>query len=240
MRIRQLRALVVRLSGLFGRERRDRELAEELESHLQMHIEDNLRAGLTAGEVRRQALIKLGGLGPTKESDPDRVVMIVSTNAAIAWGGDRNPVSVPDFIDWRQQNGVFEDIAAADAYGTRSLTGQGEPERVNSMRVSASFFSVLGVAPALGRTFLPREDRPGREHVVVLSQEFWQRRFGSDPTLTGKTLNLDGESYNVVGVMPASFRLISFQAQLWTPLALAPTNSVRRRASHASSTYLRV
>lgn len=86
MRIRQLRALVVRLSGLFGRERRDRELAEELESHLQMHIEDNLRAGLTAGEVRRQALIKLGGLGPTKESDPDRVVMIVSTNAAIAWG----------------------------------------------------------------------------------------------------------------------------------------------------------
>ncbi len=152
--------------------------------------------------------------------DSDSVMMVLSNNPAKAW--ERNPVSVPDFVAWREQNHAFEDMAASD-WSDFSLTGEGEPRRLTGMRVSASYFPVLGASAALGRTFLPAEDQPGHEHVVILSQGLWQRRFASDPNVIGKAVRLNGESYTVVGIMPARFKpVFFFDPQLWTPLAFSP------------------
>jgi putative ABC transport system permease protein len=154
-------------------------------------------------------------------ADPGRVVMAVSTNPAVGWNDGLNPSSAATFVDWREHNQVFKDMAAGDSYGTASLTGHGDPERVGAMHVSAGYFSVLGVPALLGRTFNRGEDQAGHDHVVILSHDLWQQRFGADPKLIGKTVGLNGEPYTVIGVMPASFRLQSFPAQLWTPLVLS-------------------
>ncbi len=159
-------------------------------------------------------------------SQPDRVVMVLSTNPAKGW--DRSPVSVPDFIAWREQNHAFEDMAASD-WSDFTLTGEGEPERPAGMRVSASYFSVLGVSAAVGRTFLVGEDQAGHDRVVILSHGLWQRRYGSDPKLIGRVVKVNGDSYTVVGVMPSRFRLVLFDAQLWTPITFSP-----ERLSHAA------
>jgi putative ABC transport system permease protein len=140
------------------------------------------------------------------------------------------PVSPPGFMDYRARTDVFE-MSAASAGGSFNLTGEGEPERIQARAVSASFFPTLGVEAALGRTFLQEEDQPGHEHVVVLSHGLWQRRFGADPGVIGKTIMLDSEAYVVVGVMPASFRLYG-QDDAWAPLALTAEQMSpnRRRA----------
>jgi putative ABC transport system permease protein len=96
----------------------------------------------------------------------------------------------------------------------------GQPEALHAAAVSPNYFSVLGVAPQLGRPFEAGEDQPGRDHVVILSYELWERRFGVDRSLIGRTLRLNRENYTVIGVMPASFRLLGFTPQLWTPLVL--------------------
>jgi putative ABC transport system permease protein len=104
-----------------------------------------------------------------------------------------------------------------------ALTGEGEPERLAGERVTSSYFHVLGVSTALGRTFLPGEDQPGRDPVVILSHGLWQRRFGSNPRVVGEVLRLNGESYTVVGVMSGSYRLGVYGGpQLWTPLVFPP------------------
>src|SRR5262249_7978681 len=151
--------------------------------------------------------------------DPDRVVAVVSTNAARSL--DRQGVSAVDFQAWRRANHVFADLAAVDPYRDFSLTGAGEPERITGMRVTANYFGVLGVPTFLGRTFLAGEDQPGRDHVVALAYSLWRRRFASDPKIIGKTVRLDGEKYVVIGVLPASFRQVAFLPRLWTPLVLA-------------------
>jgi hypothetical protein len=104
--------------------------------------------------------------------DPGRVVMIFSTDPAKGRGWDQNPVSVPDFVAWREQSHSFEDMAAGQE-SDFSLTGEGEPERLEGMRVSASYFNVLGVSAALGRTFLPGDDQPGHDQVVILTTTDW-------------------------------------------------------------------
>jgi len=152
-------------------------------------------------------------------ADPDRVVVVVSTNAAKAV--ERGWAPAVDFLAWRDANQVFDSLAAADAYHDFSLTGAGEPERLLGMRVTANYFRTLGVSAYLGRTFLPGEDQPGHDRVVVLTYGLWQRRFASDPHAIGRTVALDGEKYVVVGVMPASFRQAEFLPQVWTPLVLA-------------------
>jgi putative ABC transport system permease protein len=152
-------------------------------------------------------------------ADPDRAVVVVSTNAAKSL--ERGWVSAVDFLAWRDANHVFENMAGAEPYDDFSLTGGGEPERLAGMRVTASYFSTLGVSAYLGRTFLAGEDQPGREHVVVLTHGLWQRRFASDPNIIGKTVALDGEKYIVIGVTPPSFRQVEFLPKLWTPLVLA-------------------
>ena len=113
-------------------------------------------------------------------------------------------VSYPNFMDWRDQNQVFEQIAAFRS-ANYVLTGAGEPERLDGRQVSAPFFTVLGVSPALGRNFTPEEDKPGANPVALISHGFWQRRLGSDPSIVNRPLLLNGESYTVIGVLPQTF-----------------------------------
>ena len=160
-------------------------------------------------------------LRPPSIKDPGKVVMILSTNPAKGVGWDQNPVSVPDFVAWRGQNHSFEDMVASE-WGDFALTGRSEPERLNGLRVSANYFDVLGVSPALGRSFLPGESQSGHNQVVVLSHGLWQRWFGSDLKVVGTAVNLNGQRCTVIGVMPSSFRLGLYGPQLWTPLVFAP------------------
>ncbi len=165
-------------------------------------------------------------LGRPPGRQPERVAVVTSVNPVPGFHPDTNPVSAPNYFAWRDANHVFADVAAADEYRTVNLTSQGhfpeerQPEALGSAAVSPNYFSVLGVSPQLGRTFSDGEDQPGRDHVVILSNELWDRHFGSDASLIGRTIRLNRENYTVIGVMPASFRLMGFTRQLWTPLAL--------------------
>ena len=156
-------------------------------------------------------------LNPPPVTDPDRVMMVVTTNRAHGW--DQSLVSAPDFKAWREQSHSFAEMAAAEAYQSATLTGREMPEQVSTMRVTANFFSLLGVSPLQGRTFVPGEDGTGQDHVVVLSHELWQQRFAADPSIIGRKVTIGDEPYEVVGVMPATFQLITFPSQLWMPLA---------------------
>lgn len=159
--------------------------------------------------------------------DPDRLMMLFSRNAAGSGeDADRSPVSPPDFLDWRVQSTAFSGIAAASSFenDTRAtLTGGSEPERVPGGEVSANYFQVLGVSPLLGRGFLPGEDEPGHDRVMLLRADLWKRRFGADPGVLGRTVKVNGEAYTVIGVMPDTFRqLWMFPEQLWIPLTFTP------------------
>jgi putative ABC transport system permease protein len=140
------------------------------------------------------------------------------------------PASAPNFNDWRTQARSFEGVAAfTDAAMT--LTGEGEPERVPCVVASANFFSVLGVAPALGRGFLPEEEAEGKNRVVVISDGLWRRRFGASPNALGQTLTLSGNVYTVVGVAPAGFKSPvggSKPEEFWAPIAFNFDESRRR------------
>ncbi|HEX8775812.1 MAG TPA: ABC transporter permease [Pyrinomonadaceae bacterium] len=154
-------------------------------------------------------------LRPLPFKDPERLVMVWHAYPKLDLMA---PVSPPGFMDYRARTDVFENSAAA-AGGSANLTGEGEPERIQARAVTASFFPTYGVEAALGRTFVQEEDQPGHDHVVILSNGLWQRRFGADPAIIGKTITLDGEGYNVVGVMPASFKGFG-QDDVWVPLGL--------------------
>jgi predicted permease len=162
--------------------------------------------------------------------DPERVAVISSVNPAPAFHADASSVSAPNYLGWREANHVFEDMAAADEYRSVSLTAQNhsatadQPEALRSAAVSPNYFSVLGVAPQLGRPFAAGEDQPGRDHVVILGYELWDRRFGADRSLIGHNLRLNRENYTVIGVMPETFHLLGFTSQLWTPLVLTATD----------------
>jgi putative ABC transport system permease protein len=124
-----------------------------------------------------------------------------------------------NFLEWRRQNPVFSALAAYRNI-SYNLTGDGDAERLLAGRVSAGLFTVLGVRPVLGRDFLAEEDQPGHEKVVLISYGLWQRRFGSDVNVIGRTLKLSGENFTVVGVLAAGFRLPDArERELWTPIA---------------------
>lgn len=153
--------------------------------------------------------------------EPERIAVVSSVDPSRAFHGDTSAVSVPNYLAWREANHVFADMAAADQYRTITLTSQRQSEALHSAAVSANFFTVLGVTPQLGRTFEAGEDHAGKDHVVVLSHDVWERRFGSDLSLIGRTIRLNREDYTVIGVMPARFRLLGWTPQLWTPLELS-------------------
>src|SRR5215831_6545716 len=147
-------------------------------------------------------------------------------------GETRWPFPPAAYLDLKSRNTVFNDIAALDNRGLpANLTGWGEPERLQGFKVSANLFTLLGISMRQGRTFLPEEDRPGANRVVVISHELWQRRFGADPQLIGRALNLNGDSYTVIGVAPAGYRF-GARADLWTPLAFTAADENERGSSY--------
>jgi putative ABC transport system permease protein len=147
--------------------------------------------------------------------DPERLVSVGAVN--VKKGGDAlSGASPADFLDWKAQADSFEAIAAYSG-GSVNLSGGEAPEQFVGARVSDDFFEVYGVRPLLGRTILPEENVLRGNRVVVLSHRLWQRRFGGDPQIVGKTLTLGGKSTTVVGVMPPEFKQPSF-AEVWTPV----------------------
>ena len=141
-----------------------------------------------------------------------------------------NAIAPGDFEDVRRNSSAFESLAGWQ-YGMANIVGaDGQADRVSQILVTANFFDVLGIHPALGRTFLPGEDQPGRERVAVLSDALWNRRFGGDASILGRTIRLDDADYLVVGILP---RRIQFptNSELWTPAALTPAQRHSREAS---------
>jgi putative ABC transport system permease protein len=166
---------------------------------------------------------------PLPFAEPDRLVWAWGN---IRSGGDSIDVSPLDYLDYRAQNTTFEQFAATFSIPTYlNLTGAGEPERLEGRAVTSNFFQALGVNAALGRTFLPENEKLGSERVVVLSQELWRRRFGGDPSIVGKTLTLNGNNYEVIGVAPPSFKFPQ-GAQLWAPMSFDAEPGLRQRKAH--------
>ncbi len=136
------------------------------------------------------------------------------------------------FLDLRAHTNVFTDVAALSNKGwAANLTDLGEAERLQGFQVSANLFSVLGVNPELGRSFLAEEDQAGTGRVVVISHELWQRRFAGDRSVLGQRLTLNGDSYTVVGVMPADFRFYT-KTDVWTPLAFSLEEQNERHSNY--------
>ena len=162
-------------------------------------------------------------LQPLPFREPERLVWI--------WGafqqGNTASVSPPDFLDYRAQNRSFEELSAM-RFSSFNLTGTSEPERLQGARVTTNFFRTLGVQPILGRDFLPEEEQPGRDVSVIVSEGVWRRHFGSNPEIVGQSLQLDGKSYSIVGVVPNRSRMPE-QAEIWMPFTFDhPDLKVRR------------
>ncbi len=280
--MRQLRAWLLRLGGLFTGRGRERDLAAEMESHLALHIEDNMRRGMLPDEARRQALISLGGVEQTKERYRDRrglpaletllqdtrygwrvlrknpgFTMLAVLTLALGIGANTtifswidstllNPIpgaaqtgdivsitrggtvddpgefSWPDYLDLRAGTRSFSGLAAFQ-FRPLDLTGTNKPERLWGADVSANYFDVFRVRPFLGRGFVAAEDeKPGGAPVAVLNYGLWQRRFGGDPHIIGRTIFLNRHPFTVVGVAPRAFHgtMTGLQTDIWVPFMM--------------------
>jgi putative ABC transport system permease protein len=154
--------------------------------------------------------------------EPDRLVTINHFYNNPELNFLEAPVSAVGFRDYRDKTKSFQAVAVESGWSA-NLTGDGDPERVPASRVSGDYFRVQGVPPALGRVFGRDEDEQGKHRVVVLSDGLWRRVYGADPGAVGKTIQLNGESYTILGVMPPEFRaFFNRDADIWTPLALRP------------------
>src|SRR6266513_6556988 len=168
---------------------------------------------------------------PLAYKNPEQLVMVwgVEPKGCCRHGG--MVFSSPNFLDFKDQNRVFEKMAAFDGTGF-TLTSAENPQKIHAGRVTADFFTVLRARPMLGRPFLPGENEPGRDHVVVLSYGIWQRRFGSNSNVVGQTIRLDAKEYEVVGVMPHDFdfSIPNYYGpmDLWVPIVLTRDNSERK------------
>jgi putative ABC transport system permease protein len=261
--VRILRAWLVRLAALFHRSLKDKELTEELLIHLQMHIEDNVNAGMSVPEARRNAQIKLGGLTQTQELYRERralpmletilsdarfgirmlrknlgftVVAIVTlalgigANVAVfsivngillhplpfanadrlVMAGEREDEGKPSttsfatYEDWKARSKSFEELTLYRQWQP-TLMDPGEPEQLIGLRVANNYFRALGIKMAAGRDFTAADDRPTTRFVVLLGHDLWQRRFNSDPKTVGRTINLSGRSFTIVGILPANY-----------------------------------
>lgn len=169
-------------------------------------------------------------LRPLPFDDPSRIMQVWHVPPAQSFPGlTRFAVSPANYLDWRSQSASFEEMAA---YGFRSFTvgGSERPEAIQAGAVASDFFPLLRMRPLLGRTFMPDEDRPGQDKVVVLGYNFWRDHFASDPNVLGRNLLLDGAKYSIVGVMPEALQFPSW-AKIWVPLAW--TNEIRAiRGNH--------
>jgi putative ABC transport system permease protein len=152
-----------------------------------------------------QNLVAIGEFDTREKADP---------------GTEINSISYLDYIDFRDQNQVFDGVAVYTNQSVGTLTDGDQTTHVQGESVSASLFSLLGVQPMLGRTFLPKEDEPGNQ-VVILSYELWQRQFGADRGIIGRSVTLDGKQFQVIGVMPArfTFPITTISPELWIPMS---------------------
>ncbi len=163
-------------------------------------------------------------LRPLPYRQPDRLVTVEHLYPSL--NGLEAPVSVPGFRDYREKARVFENMAVQSGWAA-NLTGIGEPERLTGSQVTGHFFATLGVPAYLGRTLLPDEDQAGRNHVVVLSHGLWQRLFGGERSAVSKTISLNGEPFEIVGVMPPTFRnFFGTSVELWAPIVFRPEQFV--------------
>ena len=173
-------------------------------------------------------------LRPLDYAQPDRLVGLWESNQAE--GLDRSEVSAATYIDWRDRTRAFERIGIY-RYRGFTLTRGDDAERVSSVDVSPALFQLLGVAPLVGRTFSDEDERPGSERQVLLSHGAWTRRFGQDPRVVSQTLQLDGATHTIVGVMPKTFRFPpeDDEVEMWAPLTLDLTALASRphRMYHA-------
>ncbi|HET9179611.1 MAG TPA: ABC transporter permease [Terriglobia bacterium] len=253
---------------VFRRSRIEREMDEELRSHLELRAEDLEQQGLSEREAERQARVEFGGYQRYKEecrealgtrllqelcqdiryglrqlrrnpgftivavltlalgigantaifsvvyaalirplpySEPGRLVSITEQWPHLGVSG-LSFIPSPEYVDFRDRNRAFEGLAGYGGGVTLNLTGIDEPEHIEGVRVTATFFPLVGVQPFLGRAFLPDEDRSGGPRVVVLSNGLWQRHFGSDTRIIGRSITLGDAKWTVIGVMPPSFR----------------------------------
>ena len=180
-------------------------------------------------------------LQPVPYPNADRMVLVWQT-----YGGNNpdnvNIVSAPNIQDIQKQNDVLGPIAMFDSAGKGyNLGGENQPERVGGERVTANFFDVLGVKPLLGRAFLPEEEILGKDHEVILTYGLWQRRFGGDPAIMGKQIQVDGASHTVVGVMPKQFefQFWSRQRELFVPMGYTEGDKDRSANSFVAISRLK-
>jgi putative ABC transport system permease protein len=288
-----MRALLFRLRALFTRNRIERELDDEVRTHLQMLADEYVRHGMTPEQARHAARRAFGGVEQMKETYRDRGAMrwvevliqdvryagrqlrrkpgaaivailtlaisigatvavfalvrnvlfrplpyssadrLVAIHSRVAQFG-RIPVSDAQYRAWRGASRSIDGMALLWAYAV-NLSGSGDPERIVAARVSPDLFRMLDVRPQLGRLLREDEDQPGRDRVVLLGDRLWRRRFGADRQIVGKTIAVNGEPYEVVGVLPGDFsfprisRLYAIpvnagQPELWKPLAIRETD----------------
>jgi putative ABC transport system permease protein len=161
-------------------------------------------------------------LRPLPYDHPERIVRVLEAPPR----GGRNGISTLNFLDWQKENKVF-DFMAARTGGSVSLTGIAEPVELPGARVSAHYFDVFGEHAARGRTFADGEDQAGKDHVVVLSYGLWQSQFGGDPSLVGRSIQLNGEAYTVVGVLAKDSPFDRGYTRLWRPLTFEAANMTR-------------
>jgi putative ABC transport system permease protein len=285
-----LRRSLLQLGELFRKNRRERELAAEMESHLQLHIEDNLRAGMTAAQARREALMKLGGVEQTKENYRDRrglplletllqdvrfaartllknpgFACLAVLTLALGIGANtaifsvingvllsplpyKNPQqlvvmrendSPPNVRDIQRQVRAFSQGGGINVE-KMDYTGGTEPVQVRVGLIDAGFLETLGVQPMLGRIISPEEDVQGGPHLAMVSNHFWQDYLGSDPHAVGNTIHLGGNSYSVIGVMPASFAPPAGHADVFVSLWVYDPGAAAERDLHFMHTYWRL
>ena len=175
-------------------------------------------------------------LRPLAFNEPERLVMVWGNN--VKSGVPQYPLSVLDFLDYREHNQVFEQLACF-AYDDFNLSTGYDPEHVPGSFVSANFFSLLGVNPMLGRGFRTREDEAGADRVVIISHGLWKRRFGADPNFIGQTIMLNGASFTAVGVMPSNFQSPNAQdnPQIWVPMSFDGADRFRIPASAGGTDF---
>ena len=161
-------------------------------------------------------------LKPLPYKDADRIVRVMEKPPR----GERNGISTLNFLDWQKDNQVF-DFMAAQAGGGATLTGVSNPVQLRGGRVSAHFFEIFGIQPALGRAFGPDEDQLGKNKIVILSHVLWVNQFGADRSIIGRAILLDNEPHTVIGVLPSGSAFDRAANQLWRPLAFEPSNMTR-------------
>ena len=156
-------------------------------------------------------------LRPLAFPDPDRIMLLHERGLTDRPNMDVNPAN---WLDWQRDSKTFESFAAWSNRNSVTLTGQGEPERLEAETVSREFFSVLGVRPFLGRDFAAEDDRPGAAPTAIISYSMWQQKFAGDPNVVGKTVQLNTRPVSIIGVMPSGFHFLSNDTQVWRAFGL--------------------